>query len=256
MALLSPKKAITDECIVCLQLDTMPTRSTTKGGEMPLDNLRPSPPSSPASPFSIPPHHNICYSLTASKASLVVDSDCLILSYDDHATPYVSQFINLSESLLITTCTVLTNYNFLSQLKRQRAVRNRGNDASPTPSKRANRLPVLQELSGEQDYTSTPSFPSCVPSSTSLPRPSPSPCPRDKRRSRYGRDEFTSGKDFVRTVSRDAHSPASIRQKHQSVCLSAFDFIIDITAPTSPVTDSPTPAESSSTTVSTPPRLS
>ncbi|KAH9059783.1 hypothetical protein EDB87DRAFT_743490 [Lactarius vividus] len=145
---------------------------------------------------------------------------------------------------------LLSNYTFLSPLKRQRAVRNRSNIVTPSPSKCANRLPVLPELSGEQDV-----FPSPSPSvsSTSFPRTSPSVCPSEKRRSRYGRDEFALDQDFLRVATLDAHSPILAKQRHQSVRLSAFDIVIDITAPTSPVSDSP-PAESSSSPLSTPPR--
>ncbi|KAH9047450.1 hypothetical protein EDB83DRAFT_2403107 [Lactarius deliciosus] len=142
---------------------------------------------------------------------------------------------------------LLSNYSFLSPLKRQRAVRNRSNIVTPCPSKCANRLPVLPELSGEQDAFSSPS-PSPSVSSTSFLRTSPSACPSEKRRSRYGRDEFALDQDFLRVATLDAQSPTPA--KHQSVRLSAFDIVIDITAPTSPVNDSP-PAESSS---STPPR--
>ncbi|KAI9444035.1 hypothetical protein H4582DRAFT_2095380 [Lactarius indigo] len=160
----------------------------------------------------------------------------------------------MSDHFDSSTSVVLTNYSFLSPLKRQRAVRNRSNIATPSPSKCANRLPVLPELSGEQDAFSSPSPPPSVPSSTSFPRLSPPVCPSEKRRSRYGRDEFALDQDFLRVATLDAPSPTPAKQKRQSVRLSAFDIVIDITAPTSPVSDSPPPAESSSSTVTTPPR--
>jgi hypothetical protein len=170
-------------------------------------------------------------------------------------------------------------------------VRNRSNNASASPSKCANRLPVLPELSGEQDSpscsSSTPSSysassartcrsdaaPSCsssVSSSTCSPRSARScrsdatssvsstsskPRSSEKRRSRYGRDEFAVDHDFLRAAARDAPSPATTKQKHQSVCLSAYDIIIDITSPPSPISESPPPTESnSSSTITTPPR--
>ncbi|KAF8270112.1 hypothetical protein EI94DRAFT_1723475 [Lactarius quietus] len=174
---------------------------------------------------------------------------------------------------------LLSNYSFLSPLKRQRAVRARINNATPLspPSKCANRLPVLPELSGEQDL---PSCSSSVSSSTCVSRASPSPrhcrsnappsCPSsassstcssrlsppasasEKRRSRYGRDEFALDPDFLRNAS----SPTPTKQKHQTVRLSAFDIVIDITAPTSPISDVTPPAESSTTIMTTPPRPS
>ncbi|KAH9171567.1 hypothetical protein EDB89DRAFT_1970590 [Lactarius sanguifluus] len=113
---------------------------------------------------------------------------------------------------------LLSNYSFLSPLKRQRAVRNRGNIVTPSPSKCANRLPVLPELSGEQDAFSSPS-PSPSVLSTSFPRTSPSVCPSEKRRSRYGRDEFALDQDFLRVATLDAHSPTPAEQRHQSVRL-------------------------------------
>ncbi|KAH9047148.1 hypothetical protein EDB84DRAFT_545588 [Lactarius hengduanensis] len=155
----------------------------------------------------------------------------------------------MSEHFDSSTSVVLSNYSFLSPLKRQRAVRNRSNIVTPSPSKCANRLPVLPELSGEQDAFS--SLPPSPVSSTSFLRTSPSVCPSEKRRSRYGRDEFALDQDFLRVATLGAQSPTPA--KHQSVSLSAFDIVIDITAPTSPISDSP-PVESSSSTLTTPPR--
>lgn len=150
---------------------------------------------------------------------------------------------------------LLTNYSFLSPLKRQRAVRNRSNNATPPPSKYSNRLPVLPELSGEQDIFSSPSSSSVLSSTPSpSPRPSPSASPSEKRRSRYGRDEFALDRDFLRTATVDAPNSALAKQKHQTVRLSAFDIVIDISGPTSPVSDSLPLAESSSSAAMTPPR--
>ncbi|KAI9462893.1 hypothetical protein BJY52DRAFT_1255845 [Lactarius psammicola] len=120
---------------------------------------------------------------------------------------------------------LLTNYSFLSPLKRQRAVRNRSNNATPSPSKYANRLPVLPELSGEQDAFSS-LFITNLHSTTI----------------------------FLRAATLDTSDPAPAKQRHQSVRLSAFDIVIDITGPTSPVSDSPPLAESDSSIVTTPPR--
>ncbi|KAN0134205.1 hypothetical protein V8E53_007977 [Lactarius tabidus] len=156
---------------------------------------------------------------------------------------------------------LLTNYSFLSPLRRQRALR-----ATSSPSKCANRLPVLPEHSVEQDF---PSCSSSISSSTCSSRPS-RPCrsdassssssvtsstrlsPSEKRRSRYGRDEFALDPNFLRATTLDATSPAPTKQKHQTVRLSAYDIVIDISSPTSPVSNA-SPLDSSSTTT-TPPR--
>lgn len=183
--------------------------------------------------------------------------------------PFGLRRINIS-----STGTVLLNSSFLSPLKRQRGVSNRCNNATASPSKCANRLPVLLEHSAEQDSSSCSSSvasSSCSSrssrsarlyrsdacsasssSSTSLPRPSSSASPSEKRRSRYGREEFSLGHDFLRSAALDSPSPAPTKQKHQSVSLSAFDIVIDITSPTSPVKVSPPLAESSNSTVTTP----
>jgi len=136
-------------------------------------------------------------------------------------------------------------------------VRNRSNsNATDTPSKRANRLPVLPELAGEQDvYCSALSSAS---SSSLCTTPSSSRCntPNKKRLSRYGKDEFAFGgafsvpDDFLSTAPRAAPRPppSSTKQMRQSVRLSAFDFVIDISSePASPVSDKPVAS-------STPPR--
>ncbi|KAI0258377.1 hypothetical protein BC834DRAFT_82336 [Gloeopeniophorella convolvens] len=132
------------------------------------------------------------------------------------------------------------NRSFLSPLKRQRAVRNRGNNASPSSSKRANCLPPLSELSAEDSPRS-----SC--SSSSSP-PSCSPAPTNKRQSRYGRDEFRELDDsgdylddnFLLAAPRPAPRPpikhAQTAPAHptsrQTVRLSMFDILFD--PPTSP----------------------
>ncbi|KAI9449943.1 hypothetical protein F5148DRAFT_1245256 [Russula earlei] len=132
---------------------------------------------------------------------------------------------------------LLMNYNFLSPLKRQRAVRNRSNNATDTPSSRANRLPVLPELSGEPDVfssslasTSTPSL--CSASSSSHT----TTCPNKKRLSRYGRDEFAVGGAFAVTDDFLTSAPRAAP--------AAFDFVIDISAsePASLVSASEKPA--------------
>ncbi|KAH9954782.1 hypothetical protein BC827DRAFT_927307 [Russula dissimulans] len=152
---------------------------------------------------------------------------------------------------------LLPNYSFLSPLRRQRAVRNRTNNVSDTPSKRANRLPVLPELAGEQDIFC--SALSSASSSSLCSASSSSRCttPNKKRLSRYGRDEFAFGgafsvtDDFLSTTPRAAPRPppSTTRQMYQSVRLSAFDFVLDISAsePVSPVGDKPVAS-------STPPR--
>ncbi|KAI0253449.1 hypothetical protein BJV78DRAFT_1280997 [Lactifluus subvellereus] len=148
---------------------------------------------------------------------------------------------------------LLTNYSFLSPLKRQRAVRNRSNNATPTPSKRANRLPVVAELSAEQD-----SFFDSMSSASSSSSVSSFISPNRKRLSRYGKDQFTLGgtfhldDDFLSNAPRAAPHPpppASGKPMRQSVRLSAFDIIIDIPAsePASPISETPIAS-------STPPR--
>jgi hypothetical protein len=118
-------------------------------------------------------------------------------------------------------------------VKRQHPVRNRNNSSPTTPSKRANRLPVLPELSGEHHV----SFPS--PSKSSY-TPSHS-TPKMKRLSRYGRNEFGAFSltdDFLSTVPRAAPKPpssppsssSSTKSMHRSVRLSSFDIVIDISA--------------------------
>ena len=127
------------------------------------------------------------------------------------------------EAIDLSTGTVITNYSFLSPLKRQHALR-----ATPSPSKCANRLPVLPEHSVEQD---SPSCSSSITSSCSSrlsppPRPcrsdAPSSCssfvtssasssrlsPSEKRRSRYGRDEFALDPNFLRAAARRVQSRA------------------------------------------------
>ncbi|KAH8991836.1 hypothetical protein EDB86DRAFT_3079452 [Lactarius hatsudake] len=85
---------------------------------------------------------------------------------------------------------LLTNYSILSPLKRQCIVRGRSNNATPSPSKCANRLPVLSELSGKQDAFSFSIHLSSVSLSNPFPRISPSVCPSEKPRIRYGRREI------------------------------------------------------------------
>ena len=125
--------------------------------------------------------------------------------------------------------------------KLQRPVRNRTNSSPTTPSKRANRLPVLPELSGEHHHISFPS-----PSKSSLTPSRPSP--KMKRLSRYGRNEFGAFSvtdDFLSTVPRAAPSPPSssspsTKSMHRSVRLSSFDIVIDIASePASPVSEIP-----------------
>ncbi|KAH9988172.1 hypothetical protein BJV77DRAFT_1023270 [Russula vinacea] len=159
---------------------------------------------------------------------------------------------------------LLTNYSFLSPLKRQRAVRNRSNNnpTTTTPSKRANRLPVVPELNGEHDDESSSSCSATTSSSPSTPSHSTSP--KAKRLSRYGKDQFGAfalTDDFLSAPPRAAPQPpssssprlrsssSSTKSMRQSVRLSAFDIVIDISAsePASPVSE--TPAEPS-----TPPR--
>ena len=84
--------------------------------------------------------------------------------------------------------------------------------------------------------------------STSSPRLSPS----EKRRSRYGRDEFALDPNFLHAATLDASSPAPSKQRHQTVRLSAFEIVIDISSPTSPISDAPP----LSSTITTPPRHS
>ncbi|KAF8268591.1 hypothetical protein EI94DRAFT_1140256 [Lactarius quietus] len=60
-------------------------------------------------------------------------------------------------------------------------------------------------------------------------RASPSVSPSEKRRNRYSRDEFAIDANFLR----DATSPRPTKQTHQSIFLSDFDIVTDITAPTS-----------------------
>ncbi|KAF8480517.1 hypothetical protein DFH94DRAFT_481151 [Russula ochroleuca] len=158
---------------------------------------------------------------------------------------------------------LLANYSFLSPLKRQRAVRNRSNNNPTTPSKLANRLPVVPELSGEHD--DEPSSP-CSASASSSSTASHSTSPKAKRLSRYGKDQFGAfglTDDFLSAPPRAAPQPPSSpsspsrrssssstkKMRRKSVCLSAFDIIIDISPsePASPVSE--TPAEPS-----TPPR--
>ena len=145
-----------------------------------------------------------------------------------------------------TSHIVLTNYSFLSPLKRQRAQRNRSNLNPMTPSKRANRLPVLAELVGEQDEEFSPSSTSTPPHSIS---------PKAKRLSRYGKDEFGAfglTDDFLSappraapqppSTARPSSSPSSTKSKRrQTVRLSSYEIIIDISAsePASPVTETP-----------------
>ena len=163
-----------------------------------------------------------------------------------------------------TSHVVLTNYSFLSPLKRQRGQRNRSNINPMTPSKRAIRLPVLAEFLWEEQEEEE-SSPSSTASTSSTPPPSTastastpphSTSPKAKRISRYGRDEFGAfglTDDFLSAPPRAAPQPPSSprpsssspstksKSKRQSVCLSAFDIIIDIAAsePASPVTETP-----------------
>jgi hypothetical protein len=145
---------------------------------------------------------------------------------------------------------VLTNYSILSPLKRQRAVRNRSNNATPgpTPSSRANRLPALPEHLGAGDqethYSLMSSFPGLCSSN-------PPPCPRssqEKRLSRYGKDEFarfcggtTAADGCPSTGSRTTPraSSSSVKQMHRSVRLSTFDIFLDasLSEPSSPVSE-------------------
>ena len=199
-------------------------------------------------------------------ASLVVDS--VRPSLDNNFEPclLVSIVAYQRELTDLSTGTVITNYSFLSPHKRQRALR-----AIPSPSQCANRLPALPEHSVEQD---SPSCSSSISSSSCSSRLSPPsrPCRSDassscssstsssrlslseKRRSRYGRDEFALDPNFLRATAPEASSPAPNKQKqeqkHQTVRLSAFDIVIDITSPTSPVSDVPPLSTSTMTTTS------
>ena len=136
---------------------------------------------------------------------------------------------------------VLTSSGLLSPLKHQRPVRKRNNSSPTTPSKRANRLPALHELSGEQDECFSP------PSTTSSTS-SHSTSPKAKRLSRYGKDEFGAFSltdDFLSAVPRAAPSPPSsspsTKSIRRSVRLSSFDIVIDISPsePASPVSEIP-----------------
>ncbi|KAH9954752.1 hypothetical protein BGW80DRAFT_1399028 [Lactifluus volemus] len=144
---------------------------------------------------------------------------------------------------------VLTNYNFLSPLKRPRAVRNRSNNATRTSS---NRLPVLTELSTEQESflsLSSPKFSSFSSSSTSLPIR-----PNRKRLSRYGKAAFTYGgldDDFLTNAPRSAPRPpptTSTKTMPQNAHLSEFDIIIDIppSEPSPPICESSISSSTSS----------
>jgi hypothetical protein len=80
------------------------------------------------------------------------------------------------------TDSVLTDYSFPSPLKRQRALR-----AS------ANRLPVLPEHAIDK-----------TPLHARLPSSHRSLSPSEKRRSRYGRDEFALNPKFLHSTALDA----------------------------------------------------
>ncbi len=134
---------------------------------------------------------------------------------------------------------VLTNYNFLSPLKRPRAVRNRSNNATPTPSKRANRLPVLPEFSAELGLMGYSRM--CSSSPASL-LPSYSTSPKEKRRSRYGKDEFAFRGASATTDESPSAAPrtrprapsSSVKPMRRSVRLSAF--VQQFSSPAGPTT--------------------
>ena len=77
---------------------------------------------------------------------------------------------------------------------------------------------------------------SSVTSSTSSSRQSPT----DKRRSRYGRDEFDLDPNSLRASALDTSSPAPGKQKHQTFRLSVLETDVDIASPTTPVGDAST----------------
>ena len=146
------------------------------------------------------------------------------------------------------TCAVLTNNNFLSSLKRHRAVRNRSNNVTPTPSKHTNRLPILPERPEDEEMPVRFTGGDFSCSLPPLPPPR-STSPKEKRRSRYGKgrfavrdastvtDECPGSSAQPRIASRDPSS--SIKQMRRSVRLSAFDIILDIptSEPASPVSE-------------------
>ncbi|KAI0280108.1 hypothetical protein BGY98DRAFT_371235 [Russula aff. rugulosa BPL654] len=136
------------------------------------------------------------------------------------------------------------SYN-LPPLRPEHPARSRKNSSPKTPSKRANRLPVLPELSAEHHV----SFPSPSKSSSTPSRSSP----KMKRLSRYGRNEFgalTLTDDFLSTAPRVAPKPPPssppsssppTKSMRQTVRLSSFDIVIDVSAsePASPINEIP-----------------
>jgi hypothetical protein len=141
------------------------------------------------------------------------------------------------------TPVVLTDYSFLTPLKRQRAVRNRNSNVRPTPSSHANHRPVISELSAEQGATLF--FNTFI--RMLLSPPPLSITSKEKRLSRYGMDEFAfrDGSAVVdacqSTASRTTpRAPlSSVKQMHRSMHLSAFDIFPDTSAsePASPVSE-------------------
>ena len=77
---------------------------------------------------------------------------------------------------------------------------------------------------------------SSVTSSTSSSRQSPT----EKRRSRYGRDEFDLDPNFLCASALDTSSPAPGKQKHQTFRLSVLEIDVDIASTTTPVGDAST----------------
>ncbi|KAF8488956.1 hypothetical protein F5888DRAFT_1221739 [Russula emetica] len=144
---------------------------------------------------------------------------------------------------------ILSDYSLSSPLIPRLPVRNRSNNTPTTPSKRANRLPVLPEISGEHDV----SFSSPSTASSTSSTPCRSTCLKVKRLTRYGRNEFGAfalTDDFLSTAPRAAPQPPpsslpssspSTKSMHRSVRLSSFDIVIDISAsePASPVSEIP-----------------
>ncbi|KAI0062808.1 hypothetical protein BV25DRAFT_1825356 [Artomyces pyxidatus] len=136
----------------------------------------------------------------------------------------------------------LSNSKFLPSLKRQPAVRNRSADAkSPASRSKASKgrphLPVLPELSEEEDVFSSSSttsyFSPTQPASRSLDvsagHSSSAVCTSNKRISRYGKSEFVDDTTFTapRPAPRPPSAPTQSTRSRKSVRLSAFDIQFD-----------------------------
>lgn len=61
--------------------------------------------------------------------------------------------------------------------------------------------------------------------------------PSEKRSSRHRRNKFALDPNLLRVTAFEMSSPVPSKRENQHICLSAFDVVIDITSPTSLVSE-------------------